>query len=162
LTLRDRRSGNRDGADRSWQAVAEWRRRKLQRQVQGRVPEHGMVSVARPGQGRDRGLAQTLQRSPPAFEHRLFDAGGIRRKAQRERRSVRFRNGPGRCATWGLRAPARCNIVLQGTIQAAGGAGSLKLTMVRRIGAGQGSNQRHQASCYDPHCPHLALPRGAT
>ena len=36
----------------------------------------------------------------------------------------------------GLRAPVRCNTVLEGTIERPGHAGSLKLTVVRRIRAG--------------------------
>ena len=58
-------------------------------------------------------------------------------KSPTDQRSSRFRNGPGRYATWGLRAPARCNTVLEGTIERAGDAGSLNLTVVRRIRAGQ-------------------------
>jgi hypothetical protein len=96
-----------------------------------------MVSLARPGQGRDRGLTQALQRDSPALEYRLFDAGRVRREAHAQRGSVRFRNGPGRCATRGLRAPARCITVLEGTIEEPGDAGSLNLAVVRRIGAGQ-------------------------
>ena len=75
--------------------------------------------------------------SPPAFEPRLFDAGRVRRKAQSERRSPRFRNGPGRCGRRGLRAPARCSTVPHGTIRGTGDASSLKLSVVRRIRAGQ-------------------------
>lgn len=37
--------------------------------------------------------------------------------ASTHQRSSRFRNGPGRCAMRGLRAPARCNTVLEGTIK---------------------------------------------
>ena len=91
--------------------------------------------LARPGQGRHRSLAPPLQRGAPSFEPRLFDARRVRRKT--ERRSTRFRNGPGRCAIWGLRAPARCISVLRGTFKRQGDAGSLKLTVVRRIRAGR-------------------------
>jgi len=58
----------------------ERRRRKLQRQVPRRMPEHGMVPLSRPGP---------------------------------------------------------FNTVLEGTIEEAGDAGSLKLTVIRRTGAGQ-------------------------
>ena len=133
----DRRAGHRDRSDRPRQAVAERHHRKLQRQVPRRVPEPGMVPLARRGQGRDRGLAPALQRGPAAFQPRLFDAGRVRRESQADQRSSRFRNGPGRCATRGLRAPARCSTVLEGTIEGTGDAGSLKLTVVRRIRAGQ-------------------------
>jgi hypothetical protein len=68
---------------------------------------------------------------------RLFDAGRVRREAQTDQRSSRFRNGPERWGRWGLRTHARCNTVLEGTIQAAGAACSLKLTVVPRIRAGQ-------------------------
>jgi hypothetical protein len=50
-----------------------------------------------------------------------------------------FRNGPGRCAIWGLRAPARCSTVLEGTIEEPGNASFLMLAVVRRIRAGQGT-----------------------
>ncbi|MEA2634774.1 MAG: putative transposase [Chloroflexota bacterium] len=56
---------------------------------------------------------------------------------EKKRRSPRFRNGPGRCAVWGLRAPARCSTVPHGTIERAGDARTLKLSVVRRIRAGQ-------------------------
>jgi hypothetical protein len=50
-------------------------------------------------------------------------------------RSVRAaKDGPGRCATWGLRAPARCNIVLDGTIEEAGDASSLQLAWSEESG----------------------------
>jgi hypothetical protein len=39
-------------------------------------------------------------------------------------------NGPGRCGTWGLRAPARCSTVPSGTDAASQGS-RLKLTVVR-------------------------------
>ncbi len=47
--------------DRSRQALAERRRRELQRQVPRRVPEHGVVSQPRRGPGPDRNLAPPLQ-----------------------------------------------------------------------------------------------------
>jgi putative transposase len=45
-------------------------------------------------------------------------------------------NGPGRCGTSGLRALARCSTIPSGT-NAAGRGSHLKLTVLRRIGAGQ-------------------------
>ena len=57
----DRRTGDRNRADRARQAVAERHRRELQRQVPRRVPEHGMVSFAGRGEGGDRELAAALQ-----------------------------------------------------------------------------------------------------
>jgi putative transposase len=45
-----------------------------------------MVPVAGGGQGRDRGLAQALQRGAPAFEPRLPDTHGVRGKVPRRRR----------------------------------------------------------------------------
>jgi len=130
----DRRPGHRDRPDRPRQALAERRRRELQWQVP-RL-EHGMVPLARRGQGHHRSLAPPLQRGPPAFKHQLFDAGRVRREASTDQRSSRFRNGPGRCATRGLRAQARCSTVLEGTIERPGDAGSLNLSVVRRIRAG--------------------------
>jgi putative transposase len=44
-------------------------------------------------------------------------------------------NGPGRCGTWGLRAPARCSTVPSGT-NGAGKGSRLKLGAVRKIRAG--------------------------
>ena len=61
--------------------------------------------LARRGQGRHRSLASSLQRGSSAFEPRLFDARGVRRKASTDQRSSRFRNGPGRCATSGASRP---------------------------------------------------------
>jgi hypothetical protein len=132
----DRRPGHRDRPNRPRQALAERRRRELQWQVPRRVLEHGMVPLARRGQGHHRSLAPPLQRGPPAFKHQLFDAGRVRREASTDQRSSRFRNGPGRCATRGLRAQARCSTVLEGTIERPGDAGSLNLSVVRRIRAG--------------------------
>ena len=131
-------------------AVAERRRRELQRQVPRRVPEFGMVPLARSSQGRHRGLAPALQRGSAALQPRLFDARRVRREARTDQRSARFRNGPGRCATWGPRAPARCKTVLEGTIEGTGDASSLQLTVVRRIKAGQLSMDRS-------HTGHLTL-----
>ena len=66
-----------------------------------------------------------------------FDTGQVRREASTYQRSSRLRNGPAGCAMRGLRAPARCNTVLEGTIERPGDAGSSNLTMVRRIALGQ-------------------------
>ena len=92
-------------------ALAERCAGKLQRQVPRRVPGHGVVPVSRRGQGRHRSVAQALQRGTPAFEPRIFDTGRVRREASTDQRSSRFCNGPGRCAMWRLRAPARCSNV---------------------------------------------------
>ena len=57
---------------------------------------------------------------------------------QGSKSSSRFRNGPGRCVRYqGLRVPARCTIVLEGTRQQPGDANSLNLAVVRKIRAGQ-------------------------
>lgn len=53
-------------ADRSWQALAERQQRELQRQAARRVPEPGVVQIARRGQGGHRDLALPLQRRAPA------------------------------------------------------------------------------------------------
>jgi hypothetical protein len=51
----------------------------------------------------------------------------------------------GRGAKRGLRAPARCNTVLEGTIERPGDAGSSSLTVVRRIrGRSAGARRRTQ------------------
>jgi Integrase core domain len=100
-------------------------------------PWQNGVSESFNGKFRDECLSlEWFQRGSLAFEHRLFDGSRVRREAQTDQRSSRFRNGPGRCGRWSLRTPARCNTVLEGTIQAAGDASSLKLTVVRRIRAG--------------------------
>jgi integrase-like protein/helix-turn-helix protein len=49
----DRRARHRYGIDRTRQALAEWRRGELQRQVPRRVSEPRMVSFARRGEGSD-------------------------------------------------------------------------------------------------------------
>lgn len=126
--------GHSDGPDRSGQAVAERRERELQRQVPGRMPEPGVVPLARRSQDHDRILAPSLQRGSPSFEPRLFDADDIRREAQRT--APASATGRGAALNRGLRAPARCSNVLEGTRQQPGEAGSFKLTVVRRIRAG--------------------------
>jgi hypothetical protein len=132
----DRRARHRHGIDRTRQALAEWRRRELQRQVPRRVSEPRMVSFARRGEGSDRRMAATLQRGTSAFEPRLSHAERVR--GSRSKSSAPPCNGPGRCGMWGLRAPARCSTVPAGTNAASKGS-RLKLTMVRRIWAGQSS-----------------------
>src|SRR5207244_5070028 len=88
-------------------------------------------------QGRHRKLAPALQQVAPAFEPRLSDTGGVLGEARRASLSVQAGNGPGRCGTWGLRAPARCITVPQGAIDAASEGSRLKLTVVRKNRAGQ-------------------------
>ena len=51
-----------------------------------RVPEPRMVPVAGGGEGRDRGLAQALQRGATPFEPRLPDARGVRGTVPRRSR----------------------------------------------------------------------------
>jgi hypothetical protein len=105
----------------------------LQRQVPRRVSESQMVSFAPRGEGADRKMAPPLQRSTPAFEPRLSHAGRI--CGSRSKTSAPSCNGPGRCGTWGLRAPARCSTVPSGT-HAANQGSRLKLKLVRRNRAG--------------------------
>jgi hypothetical protein len=95
-----------------------------------------LVPLARRGEGCDRILAPALQRDSPSFEPGLFDAPGVHRQAQCASRNVRAGNGPGRCATWGLRAPARCITVPRGATEASRRGARLKLTVVRRNRAG--------------------------
>src|SRR5205807_1400481 len=64
------------------------------------------------------------QRGPAAFEPGACHAGGAHRQTDC---SVHASDGPGRCGTSGLRAPARC------TTSAAAEARSLKLELVRRV-----------------------------
>src|SRR4029079_19582503 len=130
----DRRTRYLHGIDRARQALAEWRRRELQRQVPRRVSETRMVSFARRSEGTDRRMATSLQRGAPTFEPRLPHAQRVR--DSRSKTSAPSCNGPGRCGTSGLRAPARCSTVPSGT-NAAIRRSRLKLTVVRRIGAGQ-------------------------
>ena len=63
-----------------------------------------------------------------------LDAERVR--GSRSKTSAPSGNGPGRCGTWGLRAPARCSTVPPGTNAASEGS-RLKLTVVRKIRAGQ-------------------------
>src|SRR4029077_8050961 len=136
----DRRARHRHGIDRTRQALAEWRRRELQRQVSRRVSEPRMVSFARRGKGSDRRMAATLQRGTSAFEPRLSHAERVR--GSRSNSSAPSCNGPGRSGIRGLRAPARCSSVPAGTNAASKGS-RLKLTVVRRIWAGQSTlNER--------------------
>ena len=72
-----------------------------------------------------------LQRGTSAFEPRLSHAERVR--GSRNKASAPPCNGPGRCGTWGLRAPARCSTVPAGTNAASKGS-RLKLTVVRKIG----------------------------
>src|SRR5512139_2969947 len=133
----DRRTRYLHGIDRARQALAEWRRRELQRQVPRRVSEPRMVSFARRSEGTDRRMATPLQRGAPSFEPRLPHAQRVR--DSRSKTSAPSCNGPGRCGTPGLRAPARCSTVPSGTNAAIRGS-RLKLTVVRRIRAGQGED----------------------
>ena len=130
----DRHARHRHGIDRTRQALAEWRRGELQRQVPRRVSELRMVSFARRGEGSDRRMAATLQRGTSAFEPRLSHAERVR--GSRNKASAPPCNGPGRYGIWGLRAPARCSTVPAGTNAASKGS-RLKLTVVRRTWAGQ-------------------------
>src|SRR3981081_4613769 len=101
------------------------------------MSEPRMVPFKSRGQDRHRKLAPALQRGAAAFEPRLSDAGRIRRTAQGASFSVRAGNGPGRCGTWGLRAPARCSTASQGASGASNKGRRLKLKLVRRNRAGQ-------------------------
>src|SRR3979490_2929958 len=101
------------------------------------MSEPRMVPFQSRGQDRHRKLAPALQRGAAAFEPRLSDAGRIRRTAQGASFSVRAGNGPGRCGTWGLRAPARCSTASQGASGASNKGRRLKLKLVRRNRAGQ-------------------------
>ena len=134
---------------RSRQALAEWRRRKLQRQVPRRVPEPGMVPLARRGQGGDRELAAPLQRGAAAFEPRLSHAGRIC-AAGNANRGVSGCNGPGRCGVWGLRAPARCATAPCGATGRNEGS-RLKLTLVRRNRAGHACHSWVSTALSAPH-----------
>src|SRR6187551_2162902 len=129
----DRRTRYLHGIDRARQALAEWRRGELQWQVPRRVSEPRMVSFARRSEGTDRRMATPLQRGAPSFEPRLPHAQRVR--DSRSKTSAPSCNGPGRCGTSGLRAPARCSTVPSGTNAAIRGS-RLRLTVVRRIGAG--------------------------
>ena len=96
--------------------------------------EPRMVSFARRSEGTDRRMATPLQRGAPSFEPRLSRAQRVR--DSRSKTSAPLCNGPGRCGKSGLRAPARCSTVSSGTNAASRGS-RLKLTVVRRIEAGQ-------------------------
>ena len=79
----DRRAGHRHRADRARQALAEWRRRKLQRQIPRRMSQPRMVPHARRSQGRHRELAAALQCRAAAFEPRLSHAERVRRSTNK-------------------------------------------------------------------------------
>src|SRR5436190_4574913 len=72
-----------------------------------------MVSFAPRGKGDHRNVAAALQRSASAFEPWLPHAQRVR--GARSKASAPSGNGPGRCGTWGLRAPVRCATVPSGT-----------------------------------------------
>ena len=74
-----RRRDDRDGADRSGQAVAERIERELQREVPRRVSRHAVVPEPNRGEGRDRELAAGVQHGAAALEPRRSHAGGVRR-----------------------------------------------------------------------------------
>ena len=64
-------------------------------------------------------------------------------------------NGPGRCGTSGLRAPARCSTIPSGTNAASRGS-RLKLTVLRRIGSvtapGRTDTSRASTHAYAMNC----------
>ena len=69
---------DRDGVHRSGQAVAEWRRRIVQREVPRRASLTLQWFRNRvDAKVEHRAVAATLQRGPAAFESRVSDAGGI-------------------------------------------------------------------------------------
>ena len=68
---------DRDGVHRSGQALAEWRRRIVQREVPGPAPVAAVVPQSRRGEGEHRAVAAALQRGPAALESRVLDAGGV-------------------------------------------------------------------------------------
>src|SRR5262249_16233101 len=88
-------------------------------------------------QGGYRAVATPLQRSAPTLEPRLSDTGGVRRNAEGASRTVQAGNGSDRCGMWSLRAPTRCIIASQEALAAKGEGSRLKLSVDRRIWAGQ-------------------------
>src|ERR1700733_15605959 len=92
-----------------------------------------MVSFARRGEGDHRDLAAALQRGAPAFQPRLSHAERVR--GSTGKRSVPSGNGPRRCGVWAF-APWPVAQPAPRGAHAARNGGRLKLTVVRRIGAG--------------------------
>src|SRR5690606_27996550 len=77
----DRGVGNRLGADRSRQALAERHRRELQRPLPGRMSESRVVPQPARSASDHRNLAAALQPGPPALEPGLPYAGRVRRQS---------------------------------------------------------------------------------
>ena len=95
----DCRAGHRHRINRARQALAEWRRRKLQRQVSRRMPQPRMVPLARRSEDHYRVLAAALQRGAAAFEPWLPHAKRICSSANKKLITSPC-NGPGRCGIW--------------------------------------------------------------
>ena len=95
----DCRAGHRHRINRARQALAEWRRRKLQRQVSRRMPQPRMVPLARRSEDHYRVLAPALQRGAAAFEPWLPHAKRICSSANKKPITSPC-NGPGRCGIW--------------------------------------------------------------
>ena len=95
----DCRAGHRRRINRARQALAEWRRRKLQRQVSRRMPQPRMVPLARRSEDHYRVLAAALQRGAAAFEPWLPHAKRICSSANKKPITSPC-NGPGRCGIW--------------------------------------------------------------
>src|SRR5262245_37039695 len=87
-------------------------------------------------------MAAALQRGAAAFEPWLSHAGRVRGEGRDARRNERPSDGAERCGTWSLRAPPRRTTASQGANQGSNRGGRLKLNVVRRIWAGQGSRNR--------------------
>src|SRR6185312_14423567 len=130
----DRLAGHRHGIDRARQALAEWRRGKLQRQIPRRVSESRMVSFACRSESDHRDVAAALQRGAAAFEPRLSHAERV--PGSTGKRSVPSCNGPGRCGMWAS-APWPVAPPAPRGAHAENKGARLKLTVVRRNGAGQ-------------------------
>src|SRR5690606_9781340 len=77
----DRGVGNRLGADRSRQALAERHRRELQRPLPGRMSESRVVPQPARSASDHRNLAAALQPGPPALESGLPYPGRVRRQS---------------------------------------------------------------------------------
>ena len=107
-----RRSGG-DSAHRPRSAMAEWHRRELQREVPGRVPQHGVVPLAVRGRGDHRDLEGALQRGSPPLEPGIPHAARVHEEARAVRNQPRWRGrslvsrgpkNPGRSARRAIQA----------------------------------------------------------
>src|SRR6516164_6530065 len=117
------------------------------------MPQPRMVPLESRGQDRHRSVEAPFQRSETALEPGVSDAERVRGEAEERCGSDPSGNGPGRCGTWGLRAPARCTTALQGACTTRSVDAGLKLILVRRNWAGQSTEESSRLAARSLHNP---------